>query len=537
MHINGIGLANYIEQIETYEKPEHIKLRKQYAKSNVDLFARLTRPVSKVFSARGGGRYYKLETEEQEREFAMMLTNVEHEYSSKKWVETFWKPRYFDDPMGLIYMEVGDNETYPTYKSIEDIFDYKLSGRRVEWVVFRTKEKDVFRVVDDMFDLTYKVENESVRKVGPTYPNYFGYVPGLVVSDLPKNGFTDLFISPLNDVVELADTYLRDGSIRNIYKFKHGFPKTWKYREVCGDCKSTGMIGGTVCRTCNGTGLKLDSKPSEIMVLDLPTNGEPTIAPDVMGFVSPDIEYLKYSREEQTHLEDLIFETHWGTKRSDSRQNLERETAAGRYMDVQPINDRLSEYADAAEHMEKFIVNNIGFFNYQSAYKGATISYGRRFLVEGPDAIWKKYESARKQGAPFGTLDEHLKEYYETKFQSNALELNKYLKMMRIEPVVHLTVEQAKTVIGGIELARKVYFSEWAATITEPQWLGMKDSDLKESLTRFAEERYEPADDPDYEAKGDDNGGGANNQQRVKKKDKTVVGAGGAAGPDDDEDD
>lgn len=494
VHINGVGLASYLEQIETYERPEALRLRKKYAKSNVDLFDRLARPVDKVFSARGGSRYYKLSTVEQEKEFTNILLNVEDEYSSKKWIETFWKPRYFDDPMGLIFVEIGEGTAYPTYKSSKDIYDYKLDGRKVEYVVFRTKEPDIFRVVDDMFDATYRVEGETVTKVGTTYFNFFGYVPGLVISDIPKAGDREIFVSPFSSVIELADEYLRDGSVRTVYKFKQGFPKTWKYREVCGDCKGTGTVAAQICTPCNGTGKKLDSSVAEVMVLDWPTSGEPVIAPNVGGFITPDLEYLKYAREELQTLETLMCKTHWGTTQVDATKTGNPETATGRFIDAQPVNDKLNAYASAAEAVEEFIVNALGEFYFTKAYSGCSITYGRRFIIEGPDVIWNKYESARKLGAPFSTLDEHLREYYESKFEANSVELHRHLRLMRIEPFVHLTVDQAAAVIGGVELARKVYFSEWVGAVPPGDWLVKSDKEMKASLTAFAKSRYTPAE-------------------------------------------
>lgn len=501
VHINGIGLASYLTQVSTYEKPESLKLRKQYAKSNKDLFERLSRPVDKVFCARGGGRIYNIAGEGKVKEFEQILLDVEHGYSSRRWVETFWKPRYFDDPMGLIFMEVNEfGEAYPTYKCSDDIEEISLNGRKLNYVIFEVeteKEDDDkrYRVVDDNFDTVYEVntdgENSTIRVIDQ-YPNHFGFVPGIIISDIPMGIVEDLYASPFDSVIELADEYLRDGSIRNIYKFKHGFPKAWKYREMCGDCKGTGAQAGNACRTCNGTGKKLDSTVSEVMVLDWPTGEDKVIAPDVMGYISPALEYLDKSREELQKLEDSMYNTHWGTEQVKQTTAGNPETATGRFIDAQPVNERLSKYADAAEVIEKFIVDCLGIFYYGDAYQGCTITYGRRFIIEGPDQLWNKYDTARKNGAPIHALDEHLREYLEAKFQANSLELYKYMKMARIEPFVHYTVEQVATFTSGEALARKVYFSEWAATIKEPEWLSKKDEELKASLTEFAKKLYVP---------------------------------------------
>jgi hypothetical protein len=526
VHINGIGLADYLDQINTYEKPEALALRKRYARSNIDLFDRLSRPIDKVFAARGGSRYFPSTDEQIARKMDVALMNVENGYSSKKWIETFWKPRYMDDPMGLVFMEVYQNETYPTYKACTDIYDYKLNGRKLDWVVFRTEDKSIFRVVDDKFDALYKKEGDSITKLrNEVYPNYFGYVPGIVISDLPKAGMKDIYVSPFNSVVELADEYLRDESIRMIYKFKHGFPKSWKYREMCGTCKGTGAIAAGNCGHCNGTGKKLDSTVSEVMVLDWPTQNDQVIAPDVAGFITPDLEYLKYSRDELVHLETMMYRTHWGTYPSEQRTTGEADTAAAKFMDVQPINDKLTAYADAAETTEKFIIDAIGDFNYGQSYEGVRISYGRRFMIEGPDVVWRKYEQARKMGAPMGTLNEHLTEYYEAKFQANPIELAKHLKMMRVEPFVHLTVDEAFKVVGPDEFSRKLYFAEWCTTIKDAQWLVMTDEALKDSLTKFAEARYEepePEGSNDYSDEG--NGVDPNNLMGKGGKDNAAKG-------------
>lgn len=495
-HINGLGLAEYLDKIETYEKPEALALRKRYARSNIDLFDRLARPIDKVFVTRGSSIYFPSTADDIARKMDVEILNVEKGYSAKKWVETFWKTHYLDDPMGLIFMEVLAGETYPTYKASTDIWDYKLNGRKLDWVVFKTEDKSIFRVVDDSFDALYKLEgagdSSSVRKTKDVYPNYFGYVPGIIISDIPKAGMQELYVSPFNSLVELADEYLRDESIRMIYKFKHGFPKSWKYREMCGDCKGTGARGAQTCSVCNGTGKKLDSSVSEVMVLDWPTANDQVIAPDVAGFITPDIEYLKYSRDELKHLESLMYKTHWGTFQTEQRMKGESDTATSKFQDMQPLNDKLNAYADAAETTEKFIIDSIGAFLFPTGFGGCRVAYGRRFMVEGPDVIWRKYEQARKMGAPMGTLNDHLVEYYEAKFQSNPLELARYLKMMRVEPFIHLTVSEAFAVVGPEEFAKKLYFAEWASTIKEVQWLTTPDDILKAMLSTFAADRYEP---------------------------------------------
>jgi len=50
MHLYGEGMDGEISNIPGHEGDELKSLRKKYAKSNRDLFARMSRPIDKVFS-------------------------------------------------------------------------------------------------------------------------------------------------------------------------------------------------------------------------------------------------------------------------------------------------------------------------------------------------------------------------------------------------------------------------------------------------------------------------------------------------------
>ena len=100
--------------------------------------------------------------------------------SIRKWIENKWKTHFLDDPDGLIFIELPtepqDDEIrpYPTYKSIQTIYDYDIEGSAVEYVVFKvsskdkieaglTKEDTVYRIVDDAFDYWVKVKDQTLR--------------------------------------------------------------------------------------------------------------------------------------------------------------------------------------------------------------------------------------------------------------------------------------------------------------------------------------------------------------------------------------
>lgn len=485
-HITGIGKDNLLTEITGLENSKQLELRKKYSRSNKDIFARIHRPEDKIFSAKGSSHYYDI-SESSKAKYSERLLDVYNGFSARKWVEVFAMQYLHIDPMGLVFMEVKDSKTYPTYKSSYSIFDYKLKGRELEYVIFRTENKDEFRVVDDEEDKIVRFENDFITTITDSvYTNYFKKVPALIISDI-LNKDSEYFTSPDWEVIEIADEYLRECSVKSIYKLRHGFPKAWQYVTVCNTCKGSGMFKGETCESCNGMGKAITKDTSEIVTLPIPLEGQPTIAPNVAGYVSPDIAGWDKMTDELLQLENLMNQTYWGTHQKEDTSN---ETATGRFIDVQPVNDRLSKFSKWASNMESFIANSIGKLEFETTFKKADINYGTRYLIETPDEVWKKYEKARQSGAPISTLDDLLLEYYESKYQNNPVLLAKYVKLMKIEPFVHQTISECKnTVLNPIDYDTKLYFSEWLNSIDESDILNKNTKELTIMLTDYVKNK------------------------------------------------
>jgi len=484
--ITGVGNDDLLEKITGLENEAQLNLRKRFSKTNKDLFARIHRPEDKVFSAKGGSRYYNL-SPSLTKDLIERLNNVYKGFSLKAWIESIALQYFHIDPMGLIFMEVGNNETYPTYKASNTIFDYSLNGRELNYIIFTTKEKNQYRVVDSMFDYLVEFEGQSVRVIPEqTYPNYFGYVPALIISDILAPN-TEMYTSPDHEIIKVANEYLRESSTKSVYKLKHAYPKAWQYQSTCNTCKGTGFDEADTCEVCNGSGFQVTKDTSETITLPIPTTDQPAIAPNVAGYVSPDIQGWNNMSEELTALENAMHSTYWGIKDRVKAIGVGSEKTATEIIDdMQPLNDRLFRFSKWAETIETFITDAIGLFYYGTNYKGCNINYGRRYALESPDAIWNKYDNARKNGSPISVLDEHLTEYYYSKYDNNSIELNKYLKLMKVEPFIHLTLTDAqKLVLNPDDYNKKVYYSEWLNTLTESEILLKTSQQLSEMLSQY----------------------------------------------------
>lgn len=484
MHMTGVGLDEYIEAMTFFEKPELSIIRKKYAKSNKSLFARLHRPIDKVFNARGGSVYYKL-PENKEMQLRQALAEVEYGYSLRKWIEAIWLKPYHYDPMSLVFIEVDQNgEAYPTIKSVFDLFEIKTNGRYLEYVILKTPDKEVFRVIDDAFDKLYKWDGTSLREIrNDSFPNYFGKVPAIIVSDIydPIRGY---YISPDDAIVEDADQFLMEGSVFNIFKKYHGFPKAWMYQSSCPKCKGTGKLEGKDCPDCSGTGQKVNESVAETIRIPVPQSKDhPILAPDLGGYITPSIEGWDAQRDSLKELEDLMHWTFWGTHRQEKADN---NTATGEFIDAQPVNERLNKFSDAAEDVETWITNMIGSFMF-GGYNDADINYGRRYLVETPDQVWLKYEGARTKGAPMSTLNDILLEYYHTKYKGDSIGMTRQVKLMKLEPLVHNTISEAKNLLTSYpeEYTKKLYFNEWVTTLTDMEIIQKDLKTLRQDLNDY----------------------------------------------------
>lgn len=496
MHMTGVGLKEYIQRIDHFERPGAQEIRLKYTASNKDLFSRIHRPIDKVFNARGGSSYYNL-PEAQTKKFRQILSNVEYGYSIRKWMEAFWRPAYHYDPMGMIFIEIDQNgEAYPTYKSIIDVYDYQPNGRQLDYIIFKTDQKiervrngkkvqrPVYRIVDDAFDYLVEWDGVNYRTIQKeTFANFFGQVPAIIISDIfdPLRGF---YISPDDDIIEKADEFLREGSVKSIFKNYFGFPQAWRYSSDCPTCQGEGIFEGRKCPDCHGQRVNSKREPWEAIEVPIPESNDHKLAPDLAGYVSPDIEGWGKMTEELQLLEDIMDRTYWGTQRVE--EDKKNETATGRFVDVQPVNERLNKFSDAAEYVEDYVTDLLGQFYFGKGYKGASINYGRRFLIETPDEIWLKYQNARKSGAPNSVLDNLLIDFYQTKYQSDSVEMQRYLKLMRVEPFVHLTAIDLNAItIPKLDYLKKLYFNEWLAITPDSDILLKPVAALQESLTQY----------------------------------------------------
>lgn len=523
MHMYGTDLESHLPKIDGFERDSVHKVRGKYAKSNKDLFSRVTRPIDKVFSAKGGSVYYRMPSERESvaKNYQM---DVSEGMSLKAWMNSIWRAHFLDDPYGIILLEVaempraqalraqGKPFVYPTYKPITDIYDYKSTGVTLDYLVLTTTaqervaagfkaEDQIYRFIDDAQDYWVKRISESQITIlqEHTYPNYFGYVPGIINSDIVDPTLEGGFLSLLDEALELADIYLLKGSIRITHDFFHGFPKYWEYADHCTTCTPpngglpTGYVDGKVCPSCKGTGKKIMMNVGDVKLLEYPDKDNPAV-PQVAGYVAPSKDYHEMSNADISALEDAINFTLWGTGSKMRTEGMavgkqgEPVTATEIMDDMQPKADRLFYISESAEKRCKFIMDGIIRVCMSApSYPGCSFSLGRRYIIENADQIWEKYSKARVAGAAQSVLDDLLIEYYEAKYQSDPVKLEIQLKLMKVEPFVHHKISEVMALNPAkSDYAAKLYFGEWLSMQNEGFLLVSPIEALRTDLAAYA---------------------------------------------------
>lgn len=484
MLVNGDDVEHYLSKVDNYENQEKLELRKKFAKSTRHIYSAALTPVDKIFSAKGGSIFYNLPDSQRAIIDSRIRQNLKT--SIKKWIQKFIVNPFTVDPNGLIFIEYNNEQVYPTYKSSETIHDILTDEETIEYVIFKYGEDEdknkLYRVVDDAFDYLILHKDDQFTIIREqTFINPFGKVPGRVISDIPDPN-EPYMMSFIEDSVELGLEAIRDLSIKNIFKVLHGYPIFWKYLEECKVCNGTKYVDGEPCPSCQGTGFNMTKDVSDVIGVRKPIGDEQRIAPDLAGYIQPSVETWKQMNVDIALQKAAIEYTLWGSHTKESAGN---ETATGRFIDQQPVNDRLNKLSDSFENIHKFILDFCVRYYIQN-YRGSGVNYGRRFIIETPDKILERYNSARTSGSPEAVLNYLLIQFYQAEFENDEISMQKYLKLMKIEPFVHFDVNLLKSIqITNFEMNKKLYFSQWMQTLSDNEIITTDSNTLQQSLNDY----------------------------------------------------
>lgn len=489
------AVASYLMDLTGYANERQKQLREELAISNAFLVEDLLRPADNVWSARGGSRRLGTSGDAANEKLRSSLAEAGKGLGLRAYMRDIWFTRMTVDPNGLIFVESDTQEAWLTFKSIHKIRDYAVNGYDLEWVCFEADYTDpdsgykLMWVVDSAYYYRVKVTDGNASILEDlTVVNVFGKVPAVVNSGFSNTGkgYRDSLITKQ---VDLLKSYLNKNARKEIHQTFHDFPIAWEYESVCPTCRGTRRSGDGVCAACAGSGMSNKRDASTVRVLRNPTEETPGAPTPPAGYVQPELATMQAQRAELDWIFDKMFFSLWGA----TTEKAANETATGRFIDVQPVNNKLSIISDMAETVEKRLIDLFGAFYTPGLYnpQETVLLYGKRFLIETPDQIWSKYLQAKEKQAPEAALNLLLEQYYESEFMNDPFSLEYYAKLMRIEPFVHHSVSTVSTWQGAsaADLAAKVYFQEWIDTVSRADVVSKTVEQNKLDLMNYANQR------------------------------------------------
>lgn len=461
-----------IDRIEHIESSKRAIARRKYAKDIRDMFNRVFKKRYNVFEAVGGSEVVRIESETLKSTFENIISNFKGQKSIEKYLSDTFFNLWDVDPNGVIFLEYEmENgvikECYPTYKSINDIRYYDADGQEIEYIIFEPKTykldnnqlSKIWRFVDSQNEYFFIQDGNSFRFFEEkSFVHPFKQVPGIIISDNSIVG-SDIRVSMVDQVSELAKDYARDKSVLTIYKFQNGFPIHWRYEQKCRPCQGTGKTGAEPCKICNGKGILQKSDVTDVVSVTPPREGDPVLTPNVAGYVNPSIEVWKQYNDDLKQMEMKIESTIWGTM----EQAAGNDTATGKFIDTQPITNELSKISSNVEFVHNFlakmVLNLVTPIDTNQVYYYK--SYGRRYIIESPDVILNKYNESKEKGDPVTILDRLLNEFIVSKYKSDLYMQSTQLKKARLEPYIHLTVKEVFDMFGKVEAFKKAIFGDF----------------------------------------------------------------------------
>ena len=505
LHVEGIGLQDHLSQINNYENKDQYKAREKHAISNKAVCEELLRPTDNAFNARGGSKDYEFMegADESKNKLIEKLGSIRNSHSLNWYIENEWFNKFITDPNGLIVIEsdgieidATERNAYPTYKSIQSIRAYEQNGIYVDWVIFESHSKseesgttiELYWALDELN--WYKVEKKGENiEIIETIPHTFKRVPAVLCSDITDN-VTGWKKSPIDAQIELLDKFVTANSVINIVEFFHNYPKMYLYAEACSRCNGTGSIGTdhfVRCDNPNCVAGKI-SRPdvTDIYLMKVPEDKDQPLIDKPGDYMYIPVDALKLMYESIDRQWNRIFFSQWGTVVSRD-VGADYATATGRYIDAQPVNNRLNKYSKSIESAHSAIANLIGVFYFPITFKKAFIQYGRRYLIETPDQIWTKYVTAKQANAPVSTLYILLYQYLESEYRENETMYIVETKKVKLEPFVHwdITTVRGSLTIPDEDKQRKEFFSDWIQTKTIEEMESGKLEDLRSEFYEF----------------------------------------------------
>lgn len=492
VHIQGTGFESVLKQIVGYENVEQFHERKLLTKPFTrPLFKKIMNAQSRWKSAWGTQKFYQFQknSEELSKDFKeQVLSQVWKNTSIETFVKEFLskaiyqefngfllveKPQVITDETGTYQVREGIYKTiegdvtkpYICFKSVEEVYKFKVTGKTVEFIVLAFGEIDqngrkiqLYRVIDDRNDYIVEKEGNKVElsKLYPVIEHKAGRCPVVSMTYINKELINDKSrTSPVDDIIQLLDYHLHQFAEHLVSEILHAHPNFFQVGQRCVEVfKDIKCDGGRIagqsngqdiniqCPSCKGTGLNQKKDASTIQILpamDEMGNGVNITAP--AGYVTPPVDILTYQQNSIDWMEEKILEAALGVNNFTQSEGLQ-QTATGVIANLKPLEDIISEIIDIIEGVETALTDILGKMYYGDKYVRSEIIYGRKLTLRDENTLLREIKESKEAGASGTHIKSLNEELTYSRFIRSNSDLQRNIILNELEPLIGLTFKE-----------------------------------------------------------------------------------------------
>lgn len=365
---------------------------------------------------------------------------------------------------GIPTKPTGD--PYVIFKSIEQVHDFKCSGRRVEYLILNfgfttetdagvTKEYPLYRVIDDRADYIYILKGEpQLYEKAEVLSNDIGYVPAIQIGAVLNSTLNDYVkTSHIYQTLPMLNDYMTRHAEHVSSEVLHAYPilaikgTKCNYVSEKGTACSKGKIfengQESNCPKCNGTGAIVARNSGEVIIIpELDKQGKAYDPGTVGEYITPPTDILEHQSSELKILEENIIYSGTGIAKALAKSSI--QTATEIVLNIKPLEDKISSVLDNIEAIEKFITDAIGLMKYGNRYKGCEIYYGRRLNIRDENLILKEIEDSKRAGMPVSHIRTLLQELIATRNRNSVADMERGFMLLDLEPCATLSVDETQ---------------------------------------------------------------------------------------------
>ena len=353
-----------------------------------------------------------------------------------------------EDPNSLLVLDIPfqpDNElpkpTLSIYSS-KDVLKYKEGY----YALVKTSDKSmvkfgnqykregvVLHYIDDIG--VYRIEQTGVlveftfSQPELIYTHNLGELPAWRLKGKPTEVDGKLiYESYFYPAIPSLNTAIIDFSTNQLSKIINTFPQPWRYVDDCDDCGGEGYNwegdNKLTCGTCRGSGNRNQYSVTSVIEVKIPKK-DLIAGDDTSAMQMPPGGYLdKANATEQIQL--LIGEIETNITRAFAMLNIDvsnstakgSETALGKQIDREELFSFLLQIASELFELMRVSSNAIGRVRYGDAWTGVSVGSPQSFAIRSDTDLTEELTNAKTAGIPEVAMQALLREYADTRFNS-----------------------------------------------------------------------------------------------------------------------